>query len=249
MAKIRCGRPDIPRHHHESVDAARRCQRGSGKPTQKMIDFACRLGGDVALIAQMSYDECSAYIDNLRKGAAGAKGMTVVQPKKSGGAQYLKWTPQIIMSIPEGYFAMPKDAEGTQYEFWRVGVMTEGEGDQRKVRTWRLQSVPKRKAREQLKLREVLLINNEGVAPWVSLVESMATHINEVLKKIVLEGRKMQIIYGRQEGFCGVCGKELSDPQSVALGIGPKCLKDNPGYLDEIRELDGDDFEYDPEEE
>lgn len=242
MAKIVCGRADLPRHHHESVDAARKCQRSTGKPTAKMLDYVRRLRGDLALAVEMSFEECSAYIDNLRKGASGGGGMTVVKPTKSGGLQHLKWPASFILDIPEGYFALAKP-DGTSYEFWRIGVQTKGEGDDEKIASWRLQSVPKRAARSELKLREVLLINNEGAAPWASLVVPMADHINTVLKKIFIEGRKMQIVYGRQEGYCGVCGKELSDPQSVALGIGPKCLKDNPHYLEDIAELDGEDDE------
>lgn len=34
--------------------------------------------------------------------------------------------------------------------------------------------------------------------------------------------------YGRATGRCGVCGRELSDPESVALGIGPICLSRLP---------------------
>ena len=29
--------------------------------------------------------------------------------------------------------------------------------------------------------------------------------------------------YGRETGTCGVCHRTLTDPESVALGIGPVC--------------------------
>lgn len=207
-------------------------------PTSKMLDEVKRLGGDVAKAASMNFDECFAYVDNLRKGVGGRGGMTVTKPVKSGGLQHLKLPPVVVLDIPEGYYAFPNE-EGTSYEFWRVGVQTDDNEDDPKVVSWRLQSVPRRKKGQDLKLREVLLINNQGVAPWASIVENMADHIRAVLKRIMIEGSKMQIVYGREQGYCGVCGKELSDPISVSLGIGPKCLKDNPHYLEIIEEMDG----------
>jgi hypothetical protein len=31
--------------------------------------------------------------------------------------------------------------------------------------------------------------------------------------------------YGKLTGFCGICGRALTDPRSVAWGIGPECAK------------------------
>jgi hypothetical protein len=31
--------------------------------------------------------------------------------------------------------------------------------------------------------------------------------------------------YGHETGTCAICGRELSDPESVKLGLGPVCLK------------------------
>jgi hypothetical protein len=236
MSRIRCTSGGEP-HHHESVAEVRSCVQSQRKPTESMLNEVRRLRGDLVKAAAMSFDECFTYVANLRKGTGGLGGMTVAQPQKTGGLQHLKWGADMIMQVPEGYFAMAKP-DGQSYEFWRVGVQVEGEGDDKKIVSWRLQSVPKRARHSQLKLREVLLIDNRGVKPWASIVEPMADHINSVLKKIFIEGPKMQIIYGRQEGYCGVCGKELSDPQSTALGIGPVCLRDNPHYLETIADLD-----------
>jgi len=33
------------------------------------------------------------------------------------------------------------------------------------------------------------------------------------------------MLFGKQVGSCGVCGSPLTDPQSIALGIGPICLQ------------------------
>jgi hypothetical protein len=33
------------------------------------------------------------------------------------------------------------------------------------------------------------------------------------------------LMFGREVGACGVCGSPLTDPESIALGIGPVCLQ------------------------
>ena len=40
----------------------------------------------------------------------------------------------------------------------------------------------------------------------------------------VLGVEASHVLFGRSIGRCGVCGRTLSDPESVALGIGPVCL-------------------------
>lgn len=35
----------------------------------------------------------------------------------------------------------------------------------------------------------------------------------------------MSIKYGLATGTCGICGRRLTDPESVALGIGPICME------------------------
>lgn len=234
MAKIRCRSGGEP-HFHGSVDEVRSCSQSRRMPSNRMLDEVNRLGGEVAKARAMNFDECFTYIANLRKGVGGRGGMTVVRPTRGGGLQHLPLPAVVILDIPEGYYALAKP-DGQSYEFWRVGVQRSG--DDEKVASWRLQAVPRRQANQELKLREVLLINNEGVAPWASIVESQVDQIKKVLKAIMVEGPKMQIIYGRQQGYCGVCGRMLTDPTSVALGIGPICLEDNPHYLETIAELD-----------
>ena len=49
--------------------------------------------------------------------------------------------------------------------------------------------------------------------------------IVEQLKAIVADPLEAMKAYGHLVGACGACGRKLEDEQSVALGIGPVCLK------------------------
>lgn len=44
-----------------------------------------------------------------------------------------------------------------------------------------------------------------------------------VLAKIAENPMDALVAYGRETGVCGVCGRTLRDPDSVAAGIGPVC--------------------------
>lgn len=50
-----------------------------------------------------------------------------------------------------------------------------------------------------------------------------------ILAAIAVDPRKASILYGKEIGACGVCGKTLTDPESIANGIGPVCAK-NKGW-------------------
>lgn len=45
------------------------------------------------------------------------------------------------------------------------------------------------------------------------------------LERIAVNPRQEAVEYGKKYGICGCCGRELSDPVSVAMGIGPVCAE------------------------
>ena len=49
--------------------------------------------------------------------------------------------------------------------------------------------------------------------------------VTTILVEIAVAPLEASIAYGRATSRCGVCHKELSDPVSMAAGIGPKCVK------------------------
>lgn len=46
---------------------------------------------------------------------------------------------------------------------------------------------------------------------------------NEILERIGVDPKQAMLDYGLQSGVCGRCSSPLSDPQSLARGIGPVC--------------------------
>lgn len=48
---------------------------------------------------------------------------------------------------------------------------------------------------------------------------------NSVLRRIAADPRAASLLYGRQIGSCGVCGRTLTDETSRANGIGPVCAE------------------------
>lgn len=49
------------------------------------------------------------------------------------------------------------------------------------------------------------------------------TDLAEVLSKIAADPQGEAVRYGRETGTCCCCGRELTDPNSIAAGIGPIC--------------------------
>jgi len=47
--------------------------------------------------------------------------------------------------------------------------------------------------------------------------------VQDALRAILEDPKAAQIAYGHLTGVCGVCGRLLEDPESVAAGIGPIC--------------------------
>lgn len=51
-----------------------------------------------------------------------------------------------------------------------------------------------------------------------------APDVAERLAEIVADPKGKAIEYGRETGRCACCGRTLTDPKSIELGIGPICL-------------------------
>ncbi len=70
--------------------------------------------------------------------------------------------------------------------------------------------------------------NREEVRFYVwSAVYADGRACDEETKRSILEvaadPKQAAIAYGKQYGTCACCGRDLTDPASVALGIGPVC--------------------------
>lgn len=62
-------------------------------------------------------------------------------------------------------------------------------------------------------------IRNNGYESRLPMI-----HAKKVLAAIAEDPKGALVAYGRRTGSCGLCGRKLTDPESVELGIGPICL-------------------------
>jgi len=49
------------------------------------------------------------------------------------------------------------------------------------------------------------------------------TAVRRQVEAIEADPRSAVVKHGKQTGICGICGRELTDPDSIAAGIGPIC--------------------------
>lgn len=49
--------------------------------------------------------------------------------------------------------------------------------------------------------------------------------VRTAVLQIEADPRAAVIEHGKRTGICGICGRELTDPASIALGIGPVCAE------------------------
>lgn len=61
--------------------------------------------------------------------------------------------------------------------------------------------------------------------PDGTFADRTTDHAKAVWAAIVADPVQAMLNYSDITGVCGVCGRKLEDPTSVALGIGPVCLK------------------------
>lgn len=47
----------------------------------------------------------------------------------------------------------------------------------------------------------------------------------KLLAEVEVDPKEAAVAYGRATGRCSVCGRELTDPESIARAIGPICLE------------------------
>ena len=110
---------------------------------------------------------------------------------------------RIELGVPDGRYAIPvrKNNHGMiVYHFYQVKTTK----DQRKV---------------QYILR---LFGAPGDFRRDTMTKQDQVNVARVLRE---DPMMYSVMFGKQVGSCGVCGSPLTDPQSIALGIGPICLQ------------------------
>lgn len=65
----------------------------------------------------------------------------------------------------------------------------------------------------------------DGVAVLVKWQRFNWSEVRQIVPNLTPAPLSIVTEFGRTTGFCGCCGKTLTDPESVRLGIGPICQK------------------------
>lgn len=120
---------------------------------------------------------------------------------KSGGNSSLN---DLLANVPDCYVAMPSRTGNNDLDFFRVGT-NQGQMDASKKGWRRVQRIVGGQAPISMRIGEMTPVA-KIIAGWSE----------EELKAA-------QVLFGREIGRCGVCGKTLTDETSRRLGIGPVC--------------------------
>lgn len=76
-----------------------------------------------------------------------------------------------------------------------------------------------------------LLPNGELVGPFENTTSRLTAEQTELVRRLCADPRAAIAAEGRATGSCCICRRTLTDPESVALGIGPICAG-NWGLID-----------------
>ena len=106
-----------------------------------------------------------------------------------------------LSTVPSGRYAVEVDGV---YKFFRIDGPTEG-----RWAGWRFVKI---QASDEL---HRLGSQRPGSAYQGKMVDA--------LRQVAADPRAASIAYGRELGVCGVCSRTLTDPESIAYGIGPVC--------------------------
>lgn len=107
--------------------------------------------------------------------------------------------------LPEGYYALDDKryfvSHGSSHGKWKGWTFVATGSDYRSRRTF-------------------LMVNPNGECG-----ERATARGKEVYARLLADPVQAMIDYGHITGTCAVCGRKLEDETSVAIGIGPICLR------------------------
>jgi hypothetical protein len=174
-------------------------QNTPNTPTEKQVAFLRTLLAERAGInaAEMIRAELNAHREAgtlTRKVVSGAiDTLCQIKVRRESGQQYGGECPDVA----EGYYAVASATGSNDLDFYRVDRPTEGR--------WAGRVFVKR------------VIGGHADTP----VRGKEAH--EALVRIAVDADAAARLYGQEIGRCGRCNRHLTDDESRAYGIGPKC--------------------------
>lgn len=215
MASITCrnGETFPKTHTHDSVAAVRQCQgapldwKPAPKPPQHencKPDVRNVFLNPKGINAQLAAFDGSKLGVTMAEATAGADRWTrelgVFDGKVNQGpgtkSGPLRVDPELEAKVPDGRYAVTGD-DGV-VKFYRVRKVTSGQ--------WAGRTFVDRQAGDE------------------TFPVRFATERAKILSAIAKDVKAAAIRYGRELGQCSQCGRTLTNPESIQLGIGPVCL-------------------------
>lgn len=200
---MRCGKCG---RNAADVGEVRRCYDGvadahkpTSPPSEAQVDYLLGLQED-RIIPDGYVVKSKAEIWLMERPEVSAQiSMLKLCQRKDAGKGRHQW------SMPEGRYAILEEFgtdnnEDAMWTFWQVDKPTEGR--------WEGYTFLKQ------------LIGAPGTYKKIN-VENRRRQ--EVLRAIEADPKQAMIDYGLKSGVCGRCSSPLTDPGSLARGIGPKC--------------------------
>lgn len=149
------------------------------------------------------------------------------QPTHNGTTDTLlpEFTPEaaanVVAIVPPGHYAIPIPSKDNPAGW----VCAEKTKRSNIFRTWRRLEVSRP--------REELIA---AFAAFADLVREFGlASESEVVAAILLDPIKATATYGARFGRCGMCHRQLTDPESRTRGIGPECIRKIPALRGESR--------------
>lgn len=199
MASITCrnGETFPAKHTHDSVAAVRQCQGAPSTWESAPRTHVARNGLPHQFGEQGPqnvYLNRTNHACRVEETVQARAHLSEFAPKLATGLGY-RVDPELESKVPDGRYAI--QLEGT-VKFYRVRKVTKG--------IYAGRTFVDRQAGDE------------------SFPVRFATERAKILTAIAADVKVAAIRYGKALGKCSQCGRTLTNPESIALGIGPVCL-------------------------
>lgn len=156
--------------------------------------------------SKMDRREASAAIDGLLRLRAEGVSLSVTQgePEPMVPATY---------ALPEGYFTVVLEAGG--HRTFRVREVKGGKLSGRRIISYLAGS------NNESDYVGFGFVNTSGVSVWKRFASEST--LRDALDILLGDHVAAQLGYAMESGNCYRCGRLLTDPESITLGIGPVC--------------------------
>lgn len=187
-----------------SLTAVATIKSGDQPATEKQINFLNKLLDErpefrsvenlhVEVVEKMGKREISKWIEKA-----------LDKPKETKSSKSSDGLNEILKDVEDCYVALPSKSGNNDLDFIRIGT-NQGKMDASR-KGWR-------------RVQRII----GGHAPISMRIGEAVTYAKIIAAMSLTDLKAAQVLFGREIGQCGVCGRSLTDEESRAQGIGPVC--------------------------